>query len=163
MTYKFYIPEIPRPMQSVRATKKGFMYQTADTRAYKDLVRWYIREQLKEKYPDFTPLKGAVRVIQLWYVFPPKATLKKAEKQRMDMGMCQTKPTKPDLLDNLSKGFCDALSGILYEDDARIVLSGQMGKLYHTNYGTYLEIAECDEWMEIVPLIVKSGGKRVDY
>lgn len=155
MRYKFHIPEIPKSMQSV-SRGKGHFYQDNGKVLYKFLVLEYIKKQIKERYPDFKLIDGCVKVSALYYVFPLRSSYTKAEKQRLGLKMYQLKRTKPDLLDNLSKGFCDALTGTLWKDDSLVVMSGNSGKFYHQNFGTYLIIEEIDEWQETVPAIVEN-------
>ncbi|WP_422446219.1 MULTISPECIES: RusA family crossover junction endodeoxyribonuclease [unclassified Endozoicomonas] len=72
------------------------------------------------------PLTGALAVLLL-AVFPIPASWSKKKKQEAEAGMVRP-AVKPDF-DNVVKLYCDALNGIVWEDDKQIV-DGRCIKVY---------------------------------
>lgn len=100
--------------QSFKFTKDGRKYTPRDVKEYAE----HIRERFREKYPDFKPYEGALRVkISAYYGIPKSFSDKKAHLARMD----KLRPTvRPDC-DNICKNLCDSLNGIAFKDDKQIV------------------------------------------
>lgn len=107
----------PKAIQSCRFAN-GRAYQPKDVILWKRHI--YI-EACAKRGKDFKMLENAIE-IEVDFVFtPPKAMAKKVFKQIAD-GVVVYKTTKPDLTDNLMKGFIDALSGVIWERDQQIAI-----------------------------------------
>ncbi|HNX37044.1 MAG TPA: RusA family crossover junction endodeoxyribonuclease [Candidatus Cloacimonadota bacterium] len=133
----FDIPVDPSTvsMQSARhsvVAGKIHSYQKATKVQTKmELREWFSRHpEVKEKI-DLATQQGAwVRIKKLAYVFPFPASLSGIQKQYMERHGKLHKNTKPDLADNLKKLLFDAMSGIVFYDDARICAENQVEKYY---------------------------------
>jgi len=68
--------------------------------------------------------------------------MSKEMKNHIKEGYPVFKETKPDLLDNLFKGFADALNGIVWQDDALISYCKEIYKIYGEHPGIQLEVED---------------------
>ena len=130
---EFIIPGEIVPTQSVRVrivhTKDGreFLqfYQLVKIKKYKAYVVETVTKQLS---PDFILLEGPLRM-SLIASFPIPSWMTKNLQTVIDSGGIVYKHTKPDITDNILKGFIDALQGVLYKNDSQISIIGAM-KIY---------------------------------
>ena len=130
---RFFVPGKPRGKGRPRFAN-GRAYTDSQTKAYEyQIAANYRRIAGKYKFPDDVFLK--VRVQQQMPV--PQSAIK-AKKSAMLEG--RTYPSaKPDL-DNVVKAVLDALNGVAYKDDSRVVgLYSQ--KVYSDNPGVLVEIS----------------------
>lgn len=120
---KFIIKGIPQPKQSARFKSMKMGTKTIIKSYQKESVIQNERNiafDVKSQLPvGFIPYNTALGLKAL-FVFPPLASWSKKKMTQLVSGEIIHKETKPDLPDNLHKGLCDALSGIVYTDDARI-------------------------------------------
>ena len=130
---KLTILGIPQPKQSAkfRALKMGnktFVksYQPKSVVDNERNIAYDIKTQLN---PDFKPFNCPIGIKAL-FVFPPLKSWSKKQLALLESGATIYKPTKPDLTDNLMKGLCDAMTGIVYIDDALICSVGGTDKIY---------------------------------
>ena len=87
-------------------------YTPAKTKkAEQDIIK-----QIQKTY-DVEPLTGPLKVSFKFCMPIPKSWSNK-KKERMVGEYCTTRPD----LDNLMKTYCDAMSGIVFEDDKQIVI-----------------------------------------
>ena len=117
MEVKINIPIKPVPHQSVRVTRFGRTYQPKRIADYKQQIQEAVREQLPS---GFSCIKAdtPIAVTKLHYVFQyPKSM----PKYKRESSYIQYKVTKPDLHDNLFKAVIDAMEGIIFTNDSRIV------------------------------------------
>jgi len=122
---KIEILGIPRPKQSARfrisESKEGDQfissYQNKEVKDNEANIGFAAISQLPK---GFIPFDCPVAV-QIEYVFPIPASFSKKKIDKIRNGIKIYKPTKPDLTDNLNKGVFDALAGIVYVNDSRIV------------------------------------------
>lgn len=122
---KFTILGVPQPKQSARfriakgKAGKNFVasYQTKEVKETERNIKYDIRSQLPF---DFVPLDCPIGV-KVLFVFPPLKSWSKKQKEALRQGQRIYKGTKPDLTDNLMKGLFDALNGLVFIDDARVV------------------------------------------
>lgn len=125
----FTLPVKPKAVQSVRFGK-GFAYQPAAVRLFKDTVRLFATSHVRKliasqngyrKIPALPlfPRPFPVGLI-LGFQFPLPQRAVKAQRQKAKDGIRIRNTRRPDLADNLCKGLCDALTGVLWEDDAQI-------------------------------------------
>lgn len=96
-----------------------------------DLRDWFSRNpQVREKI-DLEKQKNAfVRIKKLAYVFSYPQSINAIQKQYQAIHGKLHKNTKPDLADNLKKLLFDAMSGIVFYDDARIISEDGVEKYY---------------------------------
>lgn len=116
---KLVFPGEPRAIQSVRFAKRGNFvtkYQPKANTDWKVYIKLLAMEQLPENWHVLT---GAIGV-RLRFRFSPLKSMSKRERSALAAGELRYKVTKPDLTDNLCKGVIDALTGIVWRDDALI-------------------------------------------
>ena len=131
--YSFVIevPGTPLAHQSVRFTKTGRRYQpkkVTDAQLHIKMCAWEVINNLNLEHalPTTNPIR--VKKIEFRYRLP-KRTKKTVQRTVLDQGYI-FKTTRPDLQDNLMKGFFDALTGIVYKDDSQIIEVCASRKLY---------------------------------
>jgi Holliday junction resolvase RusA-like endonuclease len=102
------------PMGAVRVTQRSKWVNTASLRYmnYKKTIGWAVREHIK------TAIDAPVSVSMKFYYPIPKSWSKAAKEEARD-GI-RRPMVKPDL-DNVVKGCFDALNGIAWIDDNRVV------------------------------------------
>lgn len=94
-------------------TRTGRTYLPSRTRDWMSMVQ----AEAAKVAPD-EPWLGAIAVEIDSYRLPPKSL----SKRRRDEALGGTRrPTSRPDCDNLSKGICDALSGLVFADDAQVV------------------------------------------
>ena len=108
---------VPKAIQSVRFSRFG-KYQPIQNVHWKSFIRLAATQQLPEDFQIFT---GAVELI-VRFTFPPLKSFSKKKLQEIETGGTFFKTTKPDLNDNLMKGLCDALTGVVWNDDSQICI-----------------------------------------
>lgn len=114
MTVCFTIPGKPRGKERPRFDSRyNRTYTPKKTKDYEELVRWCYRAKCKgiKLYGEITANIAAY--------YPIAKSTKKADKEAMLAGKIRP-VTKPDA-DNIIKAVLDALNGLAYDDDARIV------------------------------------------
>lgn len=132
----FVIPGIPKPKQSMKFTKRGFSYQPKEVVEMERNLKYDIRQQLPLGHIPFDcPLALGVT-----FIFPPPSGWSKKKMAELQSGKKIYKYTKPDLQDNLFKGVCDAMNGIVYIDDSRICQLLLSEKIYGTTPQTIIVI-----------------------
>lgn len=133
MKYKIEIPIRPMPKQSVRFNKKtGHTYQPPSVVKYVETLRAAISEVWEYKVTDL-PLS-----IEVEFSFRTPKSFPGWRRTLID-GEPEPRPVRPDI-DNLTKPLLDAMSGIIYEDDAQVYhLSAK--KQTATNDGISIVIA----------------------
>lgn len=131
----FFVPGKPKGKGRPRRNPNGGRpYTDSQTRMYEDQIAAnYRRIAGKFQFPDDVFLR--VRIQQQ---MPVPKSASKTKKTTMLEG--RTYPSaKPDL-DNVIKAVLDALNGVAYKDDARVVgLYSQ--KVYSDNPGVLVEIS----------------------
>jgi Holliday junction resolvase RusA-like endonuclease len=73
------------------------------------------------------------------FVFPPLKSWSKKEAERLQRGETVYKTTKPDVTDNLMKGLCDAMTGVVWIDDSRVAKVNSQ-KIYGTTPMILIEV-----------------------
>lgn len=120
---------------------RGFVqsYTPAKTK----LAEKAIKEEFQKSYPDFDkPFNGPIRLTVRFFMPVPESISKK--KKSLLYGKSHTK--KPDL-DNLVKTVCDALNGVVWNDDSQIV------ELYETKqYALESDEPSTCVWIEEIDL-----------
>ncbi|MGN7133398.1 RusA family crossover junction endodeoxyribonuclease [Rhodococcoides corynebacterioides] len=102
----FRVDGIPAPQGSKRHVGRGILIESSKAlKPWRERIAWTAREL-------GVPLRTGAVTVQLAFVMPrPVSTPKRRTPPAM---------RKPDL-DKLTRGVFDALSGLCFEDDARIV------------------------------------------
>lgn len=134
-------PGLPFTKQSVRSYIRGghvHHYQTRTVKVKERKTKLIAKSQLD---PDFTMWKCNLKVNSLTYIFPILKSFTKAKKNRIANGKVVYKGKRPDLTDNLNKGLFDALNGVIYKDDAQIVLMNDVKKIFGDEPRTVLDIS----------------------
>lgn len=112
--YEFEIPETitgkARPRMN---TRTGRAYTPTKTKNYEYLTRFYFIE----KYPQYIPIKGRVKIEIIAYFEITKSTSRKKEAEMLADNISPVK--KPDW-DNIGKIICDSLNKFAYLDDAQV-------------------------------------------
>ena len=85
---------------------------------------------------------GNVVVDKLYYVFSPLKSFTKKKLELIESGKKVFKNTKPDLSDNLNKMLFDAMQGIVYDNDSRVVGMNKVMKFYGNRPRIEIEIRE---------------------
>lgn len=122
------------PMGAVRTTQRGKWVKTDAQRymTYKKTIEWAAKEHIK------TVIDAPVSVRMRFY-YPIPQSFTKADKKAAREG--RKRPiVKPDI-DNVVKGCFDALNGIAWKDDNRVV-SEQSEKWYSDHPRIEIEIEE---------------------
>lgn len=140
----FIFHGIPSSKQSARFTvgKSGKMkgkvvsYQKTSVKNKETELALIAKSQLPKGFKILDEPIG----VSILYVFPILSSFTKKEKEFIENGCIIYKDTKPDLTDNLNKGLFDALQGIVYTNDSRIVKIIDSSKIYGKNPRTELTI-----------------------
>lgn len=136
----------PKAKQSAKFARIGkFMksYQPKEVINAEANIKMQIISQLKELFPEgFEVFTGSVAVSKLHYVFSPLKSFTKKKMKMIEDGMLVYKDTKPDLSDNLNKMLFDAMQGIIYDNDSRVVSMDNVKKYYGTRPRIEIEIEE---------------------
>ena len=113
----FEVPGDPHGKGRPKFARRGNFVQTytdAKTASYEDLVRFYANLAMI----DLAPLDGPVAV----YIYVKLAVPKSYSKKRAEACLSGLeRPTKKPDWDNVAKSICDAMNGIVYQDDTQIV------------------------------------------
>lgn len=114
----------PKGKGRPRFTRTGHAYTPARTRDYEELIAARALEAMKGRQliPRDVPLR--VTIVAVFSV--PVSWPKKKRLAALQGVLRHTR--KPDY-DNVGKAVCDALNGIVFEDDCQIV-SGEVEKVY---------------------------------
>ncbi len=137
----------PMPKQSVRATKSGAFYQPKEMKQRTEDYRKQIMQQLtgKNVFDQFCIFEKEVHITKMHFVYPPLKAFhkKKGMMDRIRAGEIIYKNTRPDVIDNLKKLVCDAMSGLVYKDDGIIVSEDNVKKYYGTGGCIIIEMEGC--------------------
>ncbi|UQD53323.1 RusA family crossover junction endodeoxyribonuclease [Bacillus methanolicus] len=131
---KLFIPV--EPMGAVRMTGRGKFIKPNAQRylAYKELIQWHVKQQLKRQ----NTLTGALEV-EIRFTMPiPESWSKK--QRAAAIGEYHVK--KPDA-DNLVKGVFDAMNKIAWKDDNQVAKITAI-KIYGENPGIEITIKELE-------------------
>jgi Holliday junction resolvase RusA-like endonuclease len=133
-------PGEPRAVQSVRFARMGSFIRKYQPKKNEDW-KSYIRVSASSQIPDeFAIFDTAIR-FNATFVFSIPKSMKKSTQREIIAGRIEYKTTKPDLCDNLCKGVCDALTGIVYRDDS-LIAEVHSKKIYGTNPRIEITIEE---------------------
>lgn len=120
----------PKAKQSAKFAKIGKFMKSYQPKAVVN-AEANIKMQILEQLPkDFMLFTGNVAVKKLHYVFSPLKSFTKKKMALINSGEIVYKNTKPDLSDNLSKMLFDAMQGIIYDNDSRVISMDDVKKYY---------------------------------
>jgi Holliday junction resolvase RusA-like endonuclease len=111
---RFEIKNI-KPLGAVRMTQRG-KYIKDNAKRYLNYKSVIYSEVLSQLNGEYKPIDGAIEVTILFNMPIPTSWPKEKKWESVDK-YCTTKPD----VDNLIKGLFDALNGLLWVDDNRIV------------------------------------------
>lgn len=115
MGFTFEVPGEPRGKGRPRFTKTGHTYTDSETKAYEQKIVAYYRQSFGAfRWPDTAFISVKVTV---HYPIPKSAT--KAAVAAMQAG--KLFPSRKPDIDNVLKIVLDALNGVAYKDDSRVV------------------------------------------
>ena len=115
MEVVFEVPGEPRGKGRPRFSKTGPTYTDSETRAYENKIVVYYRKQLRAfRWPESAFISVEVTA---FYPIPKSAT--KAATAAMREG--KILPSRKPDIDNVMKVVLDALNGVAYKDDSRVV------------------------------------------
>lgn len=118
-----------------RAGNKIRSFQPGKVSDFKSFIRHSAFCQLPDGFKALDcPLK-----IDVDFIFLPPKSISKREMKKIESGQIVYKTTRPDLTDNLMKGFADALTKLVWTDDAR-VCEVHSRKFYGTSAGISVRI-----------------------
>lgn len=113
MIYEFEVPGEITGKARPRLNARRKVYTPTKTKNYEYLTRFYFIQ----KYQDYIPVEGRIKVSIIAYFDIPKSTSKKKEAEMLENRISPTK--KPDI-DNITKVILDALNKFAYKDDTQI-------------------------------------------
>ena len=132
-TFQIVIPFTPKPKASVRLGKHGAYNPVSKGMSQ---VAGYVRDRLTLEAPLTKPL-----VVVLHFVLPSPLSLPLKTRQSQHSQPCSQKPD----IDNLVKYVADALTGIVWKDDAQIVwLLASKSKTVKKTGHTFLHVIELE-------------------
>lgn len=143
---QLYMQGTPKAIQSVRFANRGsFMvkYQPKANTDWKGYLKLSAINQLSE---DFKPLEGCLK-FEVLYAYDALSSFTKKKRQWLADGNVIMKPSRPDLQDNLSKGVCDAMTGILWKDDSQIVWTEGFKMFCDKGPGILIRVTKVEENM----------------
>lgn len=131
------MPGEPRGKGRPRFSKDGHAYTDSETRSYERKIVAYYRQALGGfRWPDNAVISLDVTA---HYQIPKSAT--KAAAAWMQAG--RTLPTRKPDIDNVLKVVLDALNGVAYKDDSRVVQVSAK-KIYSTTPKLVIEMRGSD-------------------
>lgn len=143
-TFEFLILGTPVPKQSARFRVQKFGNKTAVVSYQSKKVKKAEQNtafDVKSQLPDSFELLDCPLEANVVFVFHPPKGWPKYKKEALRNGNIFYKETRPDLTDNLMKGLFDAMQGIVFSDDSRIVKVSSM-KIYGYQPMTSVTIKE---------------------
>jgi Holliday junction resolvase RusA-like endonuclease len=136
----FTFNSAPKAIQSVRFRRMGNFISTYQPKANIEWKSWIKKQALLQLPKGFKVFDVAVEITKLHFIFAPLKSFSKKKLTALENGEIFYKTTKPDLTDNLCKGFIDALSGVVYRDDALIARTNNIAKFYGLHPAIELDI-----------------------
>lgn len=144
---EFFVAGIPKPAGS----KRGFFIEKIKRVVIVDACKgskdWKtdVKAEALKAYPQSLPLwEGPIAVRFTFFIQRPKGHYRSGKNSHLLRDSCPTMPcSKPDVL-KLARGVEDAITGIIWEDDAQIV-SERLFKRYGDRPGVKIEISEATD------------------
>jgi crossover junction endodeoxyribonuclease RusA len=131
----WFVPGQPSAQGSKRYVGRGVMLDTDPK-----LKSW--RALVAETCPKGTFFNGPIRLTAVFHYLRPKAHYgRKQGEPYLKADAPHFKASKPDA-DKLARAIGDALTGVIYKDDAQIVML-EIVKVYAEVMGVRIEVSEC--------------------
>lgn len=128
MTVSFFIPGDPVAKGRPRATKAGRFYTPEKTVRYESTVALFASQAMAAGDPLDGPLSMTICAFWEW---PSSWSAKKRAANMFKTSRCD--------LDNIIKACCDAMNGIVFKDDAQVVLM-HATKMYADKPGVHVSV-----------------------
>lgn len=126
LRYRVVLPRFGKPFASG--------YPDEKTTAYMEAVGWAARAAMKGRQPTTKPVSV---LIHAFMQIPVSWT----KREKSDALIGAIRPTgKPDF-DNIAKGVCDGMTGIVWQDDAPVI-DGRVIKIYSDDPALRVEVRE---------------------
>jgi len=112
----FVVPGVPVGKGRPKFARRGNFvatYTPAKTASYENLVKLAAHTAMRGK----PPIEGPVRLELKMFVPAPASWSRK--KRELALGGAVLPTTKPDI-DNVLKGICDAMNGVVFLDDKQV-------------------------------------------
>lgn len=152
---EFFICGVPVPQGRPRFGR-GHAYDPEDSKAYKERVRLMVKSSMQGR----KPLDGSLWLSLVFYVPIPKNI---SQKQRGIAVTGKLRPAKKPDLSNYLKSIEDALNGVLWTDDSRIVeYRPPFGKWYSEQPGIWLRCGTVDYPMHMECPYTQNNGLILD-
>lgn len=131
------VPGIPAPQGSKRHVGNGRMIESS-----KHVGPWRERVALAAYSACPQPILGALRVSLLFTMPRPKSHYRTGRNSHLLREAAPDYPTgKPDV-DKLARAILDALTGVWWDDDSRVVSLGAV-KVYGTSPSVSIHVLRC--------------------
>jgi Holliday junction resolvase RusA-like endonuclease len=148
---KLTILGTPQPKQADRSRiakgeQRHYVHHYKSTKVLREErnIRAIAQHQLPTGFIPFNEPIG----IKALFVFPMLKSFPKYRKKEIERGIQIYRDKKPDLTDNLMKGLCDALEGVIYINDSRIC-KVESQKIYGTVPRTEITIYKLSAYSKI--------------
>ena len=153
-------PKGAEMMKGSELKKKVFVshYQAADIKNSEKKVRLHIKSQLPL---GWVPHDGPIVIENLIFSFPLVSGLKAHERREALAGRMVPKDTQPDVQDNLMKGCIDAMEGLVFTNDGKIVGVRSTLKCYWKKPGTFIRMAFFDDRADYYDYITRETAKGI--
>jgi Holliday junction resolvase RusA-like endonuclease len=128
MTFEVFVEGVPVPQGSKSISRSGVMYE-----ANKALKPWRKEVTAAASWvagPQFELMQGPL-VLAVWFTMPRPPTVKRES------------PSVPPDLDKMCRAIGDALSGIVYKDDAQIIRIDAI-ESYESQTGAHIFVHHAD-------------------
>lgn len=135
------IPGDPQAQGRPRFARRGGFVQTYDppeSKKYKELVKLHAAKHKPKE------LLNEALIVEIDIFKKPPQSISKVKKNRLELENESLRPlTKPDL-DNYAKGIKDALTGVIWTDDSKVV-ELMVRKFYSLNPRAEVRIKTLEE------------------
>ena len=140
MKLSFDIIGTPFAKQSARFFRAGDGIRSYQPKKIIDGEKMVAVQVIQQLPRNFKIIDTAIKITKCIYTFPVLKSFSKKKRDLIKSGVKFYKETKPDLPDNLNKGLIDALQGIVFTNDSRIVSMNGVEKVYGFRPGIELEL-----------------------
>ena len=130
----------------VKDGKKYYLISDLYINSYQTAIITKTEEFLKQQLVyllnryKFLPFTKKVSIEAMIFYFSPLTSMKKSEKETIELGNVIMKITKPDLPDNLKKLLLDAMESIVFNNDSLICKETNTAKVYGKKPGVFIKI-----------------------
>ena len=136
---------VPFAKQSTKFARRGksvIAYTPKRIKKKVEAIEWMAKDQLPV---GFNPWDCPIKIDFIRYVFPIPKSMAKKYKIMISQGIKVYKCKKPDVSDNLNKGLLDALEGIVFNQDSRIVKVCDIEKVFGIKPMTEIQFSKIDQ------------------